>query len=125
MNEDEIDRQLIGSKLLIALAAILISLPLVIGAGYDLIYPRAAYVNDKQLPSYETYSTNLYKDLSERDLFSLTEGEEDKMRALYAAAERDHLEAVSKQAVRSLLMYGALMTAGLVLLVGNFRFRRR
>lgn len=123
MNEDEIDRHLIGSRLLIALAAILISLPMLISSAYDLIYPRAAYVGSKPLSSFETYSTDLYRDLSERDIFNLTEYDEGKMRALYAAAERDHLEAVSRQSVRGLLMYGALMVAGLVLLFIKFRLR--
>ena len=125
MEEDELNRHLASSALGISLAAILIALPFLISGGFDLLYPREADVNDRPLPSYETYATELYKDLSERDMFNLTGNDETKMRALYAVAERDHLTAVRTQALRRLSMFGVLLLAGLILLIGKFRFQLR
>jgi hypothetical protein len=124
MNEDDLNRHLLGSTLWIALAAILIALPNLIGGAYDLLYPRAALVNDKPLPSLETYTTELYERLSERESRALIMFDEEKIRTLYTAAERDHLTVVSHQARRRLLMYGALMAVGVFLLFTKFRFKR-
>ena len=105
--------------IIIATVALLFVTPTVSSSVYNLVSPRGAVVGNKHLVSYDTYVTDLLRDLTERDYAMHTDyGDEKRLRELYSAYERDFLTAASQEARHNLIGYGfvALIAIGAIII---------
>jgi len=105
--------------IIIATVVLFYVTPTVCASIYTLVSPRTAIFGNKGLISYDSYVTDLLRDLSERDYAQHTDyGDEKRLRELYAAYERDFLTAASNEAKHNLLGYGfvALFAIGAIII---------
>lgn len=113
-----------ATRVMIAFVALLISLPLLVGAAYDLGNPQAVAVGDYFLPDYEQFKIDRYEKMSERDLTFSGMREEAEMRRVYDQIAGDHWKLVATQIRRRLFIYGALFLASLGYLFYAWREHR-
>jgi hypothetical protein len=106
-------------------AALLVAVPMLVWSAFDLWRPEAATLGDRALPAFETYEVELYKSLSDRDAYLLTDYDEKKVRAMYGSVAAHHVQAVRAQSLRGLVMYGALFVISLGMLAFKFKVSRR
>lgn len=102
-----------STNVVIAFIALLISLPLLFGAVYDVINPQSATVDDNFTHSYEQFKIDRYEKMTDRDLRFSELRDEEKMRETYNKIAEEHWKLVAVQTRRRLLMYGALFLASL------------
>jgi hypothetical protein len=114
---------------MIALLALLISLPLLAGAVSDLLNPQAVAVGDQFLPDYEQFKIDRYERMTDRDLTLSGLRDEAELRRAYDEIARDHRKLAAEQTHRHLFMYGSLFIAsfGYIMLAwwGSRRDERR
>jgi hypothetical protein len=106
-----------STRLYIATIALLISLPLLIGAIYDAIYPEAAKVDGNFTNSYEQFKLETYERLTDRDVAVSGLYDEEKIRQIYDRIAANHWKLVAHQTRSHLLMYGAPFLVSLAYLL--------
>src|SRR5947209_2155250 len=111
--DDYTPQQERATRVMIAFVALLISLPLLVGAVYDLANPQAVAVGDYFLPDYEQFKIDRYEKMTDKDLAFSGLRDDAEMRRVYDQIALDHWKLVAAQTRRHLLMYGALFMASL------------
>ncbi|MFL6282741.1 MAG: hypothetical protein ACJ74Q_06195 [Pyrinomonadaceae bacterium] len=114
-------RQERATRVVIAFVALLVSLPLLVGAAYDLASPQSVAVGDYFLPDYEQFKIDRYEKMSNRDLAFSGLRDEAEMRRVYDKIAGDHRALVTEQTRRRLFMYGTLFVASLSYLLYAWR----
>jgi hypothetical protein len=102
---------------LIVLAALIIALPLLAGAIYDVLNPLSVSVDDHFPPTFEQFKIETFKKMSNRDIYLSGLDEDAKLREAYKIISDVHWNRVTQQTHRKLYMYGALALAPLCYLL--------
>jgi hypothetical protein len=100
-----------ATRVMIALIALLVSVPLLAGAIYDLLNPQTVAVGDYFLPDYEQFRIDRYERMTDRDLAFSGLRDEAELRRAYDEIARDHQKLAAEQIRRRLFMWGSLFIA--------------
>jgi hypothetical protein len=112
---------------LLALIAILIALPRLVGAWTDYRNPLLvrSLASEPDVFSLEAYRASVEQRLSPREFFLWDEEHKDGGRKVFEATQNSHVSTVRAQAHRALLANGSLAALGLILLAFHWRMAVR